>query len=179
MKSTKDKLQEELGAVSPKEAIQKVTAARRGLMNSKSSGKLPLSQQQLYNINHKRKLESFPSNGCTRSSGRNLLYVIIQQCIFTDKIDRYIQEGTCAPEPMAILAAQQQLFDLERFICVNEEFCVMGVDSTFKLGDFRVTPIFYHTCLSKIKSLENLLGNIEGIYREGLVDCTRILYNAF
>uniref|UniRef100_A0A1X7V9K3 Uncharacterized protein n=1 Tax=Amphimedon queenslandica TaxID=400682 RepID=A0A1X7V9K3_AMPQE len=173
MKSTKDELREAVGAVSPNKAIQKVTAARGGLMNSKSAGKLPLRQQQIYNKNQKRKLEFSPSNGCTRGSGRNLLYVIMQQCKLTDKIDRYIQEVTCAPEPMAILATQQQLFDLEWFCCGNEEFCVMGVYPTFKLGDFSVTPIVDQHFLVKDKSLENLLKNIEGIHREGLVDCTR------
>ena len=133
MKSTKEKLREELGNISPKEAIHKVTAARGGLVKSKSAGELPLNLQQAYNINHKRKLMSFEGVENTRGTGRDIFYIIMEQCKLTDSEEQYIQEVTCAPEPMAILATQQQLFDLERFCCSNIDFCIMDVDPTFKL----------------------------------------------
>ena len=102
MKSTKEKLREEL------EAIHKVTAARGGLVKSKSVGELSLNLQQAYNINHKRKLMSFEGVENTRGTGSDLLYIIMEQCKLTDREKRYIQEVICAPEPMAILATQQQ-----------------------------------------------------------------------
>lgn len=129
--------------VSPKEAVRKVTAVRGGLINSKSAGELPLKQQQVFNINYKRKLDSFKGMGYTRGSGHDLLYIVMEQCKLTDKVDQYVREVTCAPEPMAILATQQQLFDLGRFCCSDDGFCIMGVDPTFKLSDFSVTPIVY------------------------------------
>lgn len=92
MKSTKEKLREELGNISPKEAIHKVTAARGGLVKSKSAGELPLNLQQAYNINHKRKLMSFEGVENTRGTGRDLLYIIMEQCKLTDREERYIQE---------------------------------------------------------------------------------------
>ena len=170
MKSTKDKLQHELKNASPKEAIHNVTVARGGLINSRSAGELPLRQHQVYNINHKRKLESFSKGaGQSRGKGRDLLYIVMEQCKLTDKVNRFVQEVTCAPEPMAILATQQQLFDLSRFCCGDHGFCIMGIDPTFKLGDFSVTPIVYQHLIVKDKKTGKspwLLGLILIHYRK-------------
>ena len=109
-------LQHELVSACPKEAVQKVTKEKGGLLNAKSSGELPLNYQQVYNINHKRKIEANScglSLGHSRGKGRDLLYITMEQCKLTDKMNRYIQEVTCAPEPMAILATQQQLYDMK------------------------------------------------------------------
>ena len=127
MKSTKKMLQHELVSACPKEAVQKVTKEKGGLLYAKSSGELPLNYQQVYNINHKRKMEANScglSLGHSRGKGRDLLYIMMEQCKLTDKMNRYIQEVTCAPEPMAILATQQQLYDMKQFCCDNLAFAL-------------------------------------------------------
>ena len=152
MKSTKKKLQHELASASPKDVVHKVMKEKGGLLNAKSSSELPLSYQQVYNINHKRKIEANScgqSLGYSRGKGRDLLYIMMEQCKLAQKMDRYVQEVTCAPEPMAILATQQQLQDLNRFCCNSQGFCIMGVDPTFNLGEFSVTPIVYQHLLVK------------------------------
>ena len=106
--------------------------------------------------------------GQSRGNGRDLLYSVMEQCKLTDKVNCFVQEVTCAPEPMAILATQQQLFDLSRFCC-DHGFCIMGVDPTFKLGDFSVTPIVYQHLIVKDKKTGKspwLLGPILIHYRK-------------
>ena len=45
-----------------------------------------------------------------------------------------------------MLATKQQLVDIERF-CTSEPSSVLGVDTTFNLGSFYVTPVTYHNLL--------------------------------
>jgi len=45
-----------------------------------------------------------------------------------------------APEPMCILASDQQLKDLECF-CTGDQTSVLYIDPTFNLGPFYITPI--------------------------------------
>jgi hypothetical protein len=77
---------------------------------------------------------------------------MMEQCKLTDKVDRFVQEVTCARETMAVLAIEQQLIDLERFCCNPVEHCIMGIDHTFNLGDFSVTPIVYQHLLIEDKN---------------------------
>jgi hypothetical protein len=154
MTSTKNKLQEELGSSKPKDAIHNVGMRKGGVVGAKSAGELSLSPQQAYNLNNKRKRQremSDVSVGLSRGFGRDLLFVVMEQCKFKDKVNRYVQEVTCAPEPMAILCMQQQLVDMKRFCCNESEFCIMGVDPTFNLGEFSVTPIVYQHLLVQSK----------------------------
>jgi hypothetical protein len=140
MKSAKKNLQKALESCTPKDALDTTVSAAGGLINAQSAGQLPLSRQQAYNINHALK-RSTP--GPSRGKGRDLLYSVMEQCKMAEKKERFVQEVTCAPEPMAILATSQQLLDLERFCCDPVEFAIMGVDPTFNLGEFSVTPTVY------------------------------------
>lgn len=44
---------------------------------------------------------------------------------------------------MCVLASNRQLKDLEHFCTTEEEFCILGIDPTFNLGDFSVTVTTY------------------------------------
>ena len=46
-----------------------------------------------------------------------MLYAVILQCKSSEGSDCFVQDVTCVLEPMAVLATDQQLFDLERFCC--------------------------------------------------------------
>ena len=92
------------------------------------------------------------------SSGtREMLFFIMEQCKSMEKKNRFIQDVTCAPEPMAILCYDQQLFDMERFCRDPFRFCVFGVDPTFCLGDLSVTPSVYRHLLEDPKSSQSPL----------------------
>ena len=140
MKSVKQNLRKALESCTPKEAIDTAVSAAGGLINAESVGQLPLNRQQTYNIRHAMK---HLTPGPSRGKDRDLLYTVMEQCKLAEKNDRFVQEVTCAPEPMAVLATSQQLLDLERFCCDPAEFTIMGVDPTFNLGEFSVTPTVY------------------------------------
>ena len=93
----------------------------------------------------------------------------MQQCKAAEKGERFVQEVTCAPEPMAVLATGQQLVDLERFCCDPAAYSIMGVDPTFDLGEFSVTPIVYqHLMVRNIRSKKSpwMLGPILVHYKK-------------
>ena len=64
-----------------------------------------------------------------------MLYVV---CKNAQKGDWFVQDVVWAPEPMAVLATEQQLLDMERFCCDPYQFSIFSVDLTFNLGEFRV-----------------------------------------
>ena len=56
--------------------------------------------------------------------------------------DVFIRIVTCAPEPMAVLASDWTLNDLDRF-CTKQGCTVFCINPTFSLGDFSVTVTTY------------------------------------
>ena len=57
--------------------------------------------------------------------------------------DGFIREVVGAPEPVAFLASERQLEDIELYRAQEGSFSILGVDATFNLGDFSVTPTTY------------------------------------
>ena len=57
-------------------------------------------------------------------STRDMLYVVMQQYKTAEKTNVFVQDVTCAPEPMAMLCTEQQLRDLVRFGCDDFTFCI-------------------------------------------------------
>ena len=57
--------------------------------------------------------------------------------------DGFVREVVCAPEPMAFLATDRQLKDIELYCAQVGSFSILGVDATINLGDFSVTPMTY------------------------------------
>ena len=57
--------------------------------------------------------------------------------------DGFVREVVCAPEPMAFLATDRQLKDIELYCAQLGSFSILGVDATINLGDFSVTPMTY------------------------------------
>ena len=55
-----------------------------------------------------------------------------------------------APEPMAVLATNQQLKDMVRFLTDPQQHTVMGIDPTFNFGEFNVTPIAFHSLANRL-----------------------------
>ena len=144
--STKTMLKLELEHCDPKEAVDKVYEKRGGVVSAKSAGELPRGRTQAYNIKRQLQQEqlttSMGGKGFEADSCKDMLYVVMQ-CKNSEKKDCFVQEVTCAPEPMGVLATEQQLCDIVRFSTDHFNFCVLGIDPTFNLGDFSVTPIVY------------------------------------
>jgi len=60
----------------------------------------------------------------------------MEQYKSAEKSDAFVQGVN---EPMALLCNEQQLVDIEHFCC--NPYGMLGIDLTFNLGEFNVTPI--------------------------------------
>ena len=137
MKSTTEKMSSSKG-VSINDTLAEIIDSAGGLMNTRSAGALPKSCQQVSYFKSKDK-----------TSGHNLdvLYNVMMQCKSSIPGKEFVRSVVAAPEPMAVLATDQQLNDMVRFLTNPVEFAIMGVDPTFNFGDFNVTPIVYRNLL--------------------------------
>ena len=159
MESTKNHLASTLATNSPKNSINTVFKEKGGLLNARSAGKLPRGREQAYYLKKKMQQKEISasigneiSQNCMGET-RDMLYTVMLQCKMAEGDKCFVRDVTCAPEPMAVLGTNQQLFDLERFCCDPFKFCVLGVDPTFNLGQFSVTPLVYrHLLLEDTKS---------------------------
>ena len=145
--SVKTQLAKALEGKSPMDALDKVTQDKGGLLGATSVGQIPRNRQQAYHLNHQRSRIAGMTNVLTSGKGQDVLYITMEQCKLTEKEHRFVREVTCAPEPMAVLATDQMLRDIERFSCSPTEFSILGINPTFNLGDFSVTPILYQHLL--------------------------------
>jgi len=138
--STKSLLRDHLQEKNPKDTVDKVHTEKGG-------GDIPRDWNQAYNMHKKLKqhkiLSSLGSSNSSLHDTRDMLYVAMEQCKSAEKSDVFVQDVTCAPDPMAILCNEQQLVDIERFCCNPFNFGILGIDPTFNLGEFNVTPIVY------------------------------------
>lgn len=112
-------------------------------MEAKSSCDLPRNRRQVYNLKkaYKEKKESaVMTTGISRS---DTLAHIMNTCKQTSSnASAFIRSVEAAPEPMCLLATNQQLTDIERF-CTGSKSSVLSVDPTFNLGPFYVTPMTF------------------------------------
>ena len=119
-------------------------------MNARSGCDLPRDRKQVYNINSAAKNHGQGSlSAALKTLPRtDVLAQVMQMCKETSGSQAYIRSVEAAPEPMCILATDQQVADLERF-ATSDPFSVVSIDPTFNLGPFYVTPITYQNLLVK------------------------------
>ena len=136
--STINMLKDEAKVLLPKAAVRKVCDARGGIMDAGSMGELPRNREQVSNI--RRKMNSQVPI-CSNKSSKDPLFMVMEQSKMCS--DSFVRIVTASPEPMCILATEQQLIDLERFTTNSNSFSIASVDPTFSLGDFSVTCVSY------------------------------------
>ena len=159
MESTKKLLTTKLESQSPKTAVNSVYESKGGILKAGSAGKLPRNRNQAYYLKQKLQQQEITDSiglGLSPKSTKgihDMLYIVIEQCKKAEISDRFVQDVVCAPEPMAVLATEQQLINMERFCCDPYQFSIFGVDPTFNLGEFSVTPtVFKNVILEDTKT---------------------------
>ena len=119
-----------------------------GVSGAKAGCDLPRNRQQIYNA---KKFPVSNKGGNVPLPGRDTLAEVMRLCKETVTTDQaFIRCVEAAPEPLCVLATNQQIKDLERF-CTADSFCVLSVDPTFNLGPFFVTPLTYSQKLTRSK----------------------------
>ena len=98
------------------------------MLTADSAGDIPRDRVQAYNIHRKMKQQTvLNSLGGNCRDTRDMLYVVMEQCKSAEKHKIFVQDVTCAPEPMAVLCNQQQLRDMEQFCCDPFNFGILGL----------------------------------------------------
>ena len=80
------------------------------------------------------------------NQSRDILLEAMEKCKCKCKCkskDGFVREVVGAPEPVAFLATDRQLKDIELYCAQEGSFSILGVDATFNMGDFSVTPTTY------------------------------------
>ena len=107
-------------------------------MSGYSAGSWPRDIKQACN---------FKSNSKPRSvtTGSDPYLALVMQCKEDAKDPKtaYIKQVRCAPEPIVILATDEQMDCMVKFCTNSAHFGVFGVDPTFDLGSFSVTTTTY------------------------------------
>ena len=143
--STLQKLHEVSQHVPPKQAVSEVSRSVGGLSHVSSVAQLPRNRQQ--SADCRRALFSSSKTSDISQSSDPLFPVMIMckesEGAKCDPQSRFVRIVCNTPEPMAVLAFDWTLEDLERFCTDPEEHVVLSVDPTFNLGSFHVTVTTY------------------------------------
>jgi len=130
-------------------ALREVENLKGGVGNARSASDLPRNHKQVDNFKHFTK-HQFNTTLSSLSSCQNDVLAQVMQ-MYKDHCgteNEFVCAVEAAPEPMCVLATNQQLLDMEHF-CTGEESSVASIDPTFNLRPFSVTPITYHNLLVK------------------------------
>lgn len=140
--STLHKLREVSQYLPPKHAVGEVSKSVGGVAGAYSIAELPRNRQQSSDCRRKLFL---PSQSAPVADP---LFPIMIMCkesegVNSDPSLRFVRIVTNSPEPMAVLAFDWTLADLERFCSKPLNHTVLSVDPTFNLGSFHVTVTTY------------------------------------
>ena len=132
-------------------------------MNASSLTMLPRNREQVANL--RRGSETSGTSICSNKSARDPLFMVMKQKKSASLVTSLFTLLLYSPEPMRILATDQQLAVIVRFSTNYNHFCVLSTDPTFSLGDFNfnITCIAYRNLLvSDVRSGQHpiLLGPV-------------------
>ena len=140
------------GSLTPKGLVAKITEEEGGMVNCRSSSSLPRNRHQV-------SAAWYQSSSKTNS---DLLHAVMEMCMKSKQEgENFVQCVQASPEPLCVLALEQQLLDLERFCTCEDEFAILGFDPTFNCGKFSVTVTAYKNLLlqsSKDGNVPTFLG---------------------
>ena len=120
---------------------------RGGVLHAKSSCDLLRDRKQADNLKYaaKHKLVTIST-----SYQHDILAHVMQMCKSSSDSDtEFVRSVEAAPEPICMLAANQQLLDMKHF-CTGDASSVLSIDPTFNLGPFSVMPVMYRNALMEI-----------------------------
>ena len=138
MPSTLHKLRKVAVNLTPKFAVCEMS---NDVMSATNAGSVIRNRQQVKDL--RRRKDEGELVPCGKK--KDPLFSIMLMCKEsqgTKNDDAFVRIVSCAPEPMAVLASNWTLNDLDRF-CTSPNCTVLCIDPTFSLGDFDVTVTTY------------------------------------
>lgn len=136
MSRIKEKAQ---GRKGPSQVCDEVFEEAGGIMGFTSHGGLPRNRQQVSDIKRSKK---------SRKDKDQVCELIMISCLQTRDSGPSTRRIQVTPEPACVVANDRQLNNLLRF-CTTQFVAavVLGIDTTFNVGDSYVTPITYNHSL--------------------------------
>ena len=131
----------------PIKILESVENKMGGVMNAQSSCDLPRNRRQVYNFKNADKVKKENAVMTPGIPKSDTLAHVMSTCKQTaTSSSAFIRSVEAAPEPMCLLATDQQLSDVEHF-CTGSKTSVLSVDPTYNLGSFYVTPTTFNNLL--------------------------------
>jgi len=108
-----------------------------------------MDRTQVYNMKRYKGSTSSLTSNCNK----DLVYNLLEQH-YTSESD-FVHNVCFDDSVMSVVGLEQQFNDVERFCACNDPTCgsVLGIDPTFNLGDFYVTPTTYEHMLFKNRKI--------------------------
>ena len=128
--------------ISPKAAVHQILKERGGMENIKMPGEHARDRKQISNFNYNTDKCSVPV--------LELMELCKSQSYTPESV--FVREVTPSPELSVLLASKQQLLDVQRFCTNPKEFCILGVDATFNVGQYYLTLTTYRNLMLSNKT---------------------------
>lgn len=128
----------------PKDVFHTIIEEQGGIEKVQNGNFLPRNRQQIKNIKHLNKPQKTdPLVECADLSKRD---------------SSFLKSVTAAPEFSVFMCTDRQLSDIEKFCTSNKNFSVLGIDTTFNIGNYFVTILTYrHLMLNTAQHAEPVM----------------------
>ena len=138
--STLEAMKENLPTMQPKEVVDTTYKHAGGVLNVKSSSEVCRDRTQVYNM---KRYKGCTSRGLSSNCNKDLVYDLLEQHYSSES--NFVRNVGFDDSVMSVVGLEQQFDDIERFCACDDPTrgSVLGVDPTFNLGDFYVTPTTY------------------------------------
>ena len=144
--STLQSIKENLPSKSPKQIVCQSYDKVGGVFQMKSSDEVARNLRQVYNM----KSHQGSTSGLASNCEKDLVYDLLEQH-YSSESD-FVRSVSFEEGVMSVVGTEQQFKDITRFCCADPVCAsVLGIDPTFNLGDFYVTPIVFEHKLLKNK----------------------------
>lgn len=108
-----------------------------GIVGATTFTSLPRSVNQIQQL--KQRICQKETNNAPQRK-KDELYAVIVKCMEeSNKSDTFIQFVKAGPQPLAFLADERQLNDLEQFCTNGQRPSILSIDTTYNCGEFYVT----------------------------------------
>ena len=124
---------------SPKEVLSTTYKRAGGVLQMKSSGEVGRNLRQVYNM----KSSQGSTSGLASNCEKDLVYDLLEQHYTSER--EFVRSVSFEGGVMSVVGTDKQFDDIERFCACDDPVrgSVLGIDPTFNLGDFYVTPTVY------------------------------------
>ena len=145
--TTKEQIKKCTRENKPKRAMAKLSK-ENDLLTTNADASTVRDMTQLYNMWRQEKENERQREGIPDAKVRkDKLYSVMLMAAQESEHEKFTRGIAAWPEPMCVLGYDYQFKDIARFCCREHVAYPLGLDTTFNLGEFYVTPTSYKNLL--------------------------------